>query len=423
MAEVVSSHVIHDLDYACVAGCRAFGSFYNGGTQMKRRQLLVATSLAGAAAAAGVPRAAFAAGKDAVDLSAADLAEIKGVVQQYLQARADAVTRPGSKMSAGWLQERTTAGLTATVSYDFDRLGHTRELVTNIHGGYSGAATVVDIVGAEAVGGDVALDVSERTKIFYAVRSGADADAYQQRLDHRMVVRKEGGRWRLAEAHFLAGSGVPPLTQFDGYLSAAAPSGVAPAGVARRATKRSLVKRAGTVSKSSPSGAVSAAYNYTAMANYAVQWAYSRNPRYPNFANIGGDCTCFVSQCMQAGGWQIITGADNSQWHVWFYYGTNPNNASFTWGGAEPWYWFASYYSERTYILEYLDQLAYADVLQYDWTANNVIDHTQICHGYSSDGDWYMAQHNTDYSHSKLSEILARVYETYPNVWFYAHRT
>ena len=169
----------------------------------------MATSLAGAAAAAGLPRAAFAAGPQSADLNTADLAEINGVVQQYLQARADAVTRPGSKMSAAWLRERTSAALGATISHDFDRLGGTRELVTDIHSGYS----------------------------------GADAEAYQQRLDHRVVVRKEGGRWTLAEADFQAGSGVPPLTQFDGYLSAAAPAVPAPAGVVRQASKLSPAKR------------------------------------------------------------------------------------------------------------------------------------------------------------------------------------
>ena len=35
---------------------------------------------------------------------------------------------------------------------------------------------------------------------------------------------------------------------------------------------------------------------------YALRWALSRNPRYFDFEDIGGDCTNYVSQCMCAGG-------------------------------------------------------------------------------------------------------------------------
>ena len=34
---------------------------------------------------------------------------------------------------------------------------------------------------------------------------------------------------------------------------------------------------------------------------YALRWALSRNPLFPDFAGIGGDCTNFVSQCVFAG--------------------------------------------------------------------------------------------------------------------------
>lgn len=34
---------------------------------------------------------------------------------------------------------------------------------------------------------------------------------------------------------------------------------------------------------------------------YAQKWAYSRNPRYMDFSNYGGDCTNFISQCLYAG--------------------------------------------------------------------------------------------------------------------------
>jgi len=42
-------------------------------------------------------------------------------------------------------------------------------------------------------------------------------------------------------------------------------------------------------------------YDRDAAASYAHTWAYSRNPRYADFTNMGGDCTNFVSQCLFAG--------------------------------------------------------------------------------------------------------------------------
>ena len=34
---------------------------------------------------------------------------------------------------------------------------------------------------------------------------------------------------------------------------------------------------------------------------YAEKWAFSFNPHYYNFTNIGGDCTNFISQCLHFG--------------------------------------------------------------------------------------------------------------------------
>lgn len=42
--------------------------------------------------------------------------------------------------------------------------------------------------------------------------------------------------------------------------------------------------------------------NISAEIAYARKWAFSRNPAYYNFDDIGGDCTNFISQCLYAGG-------------------------------------------------------------------------------------------------------------------------
>ena len=42
-------------------------------------------------------------------------------------------------------------------------------------------------------------------------------------------------------------------------------------------------------------------YNLSLALSYAEKWAFSFNPNYYNFTNIGGDCTNFVSQCLHFG--------------------------------------------------------------------------------------------------------------------------
>ena len=43
-------------------------------------------------------------------------------------------------------------------------------------------------------------------------------------------------------------------------------------------------------------------YDRAAAVAYAHRWAYSRNPRFYDYEEIGGDCTNFASQCLYAGG-------------------------------------------------------------------------------------------------------------------------
>jgi len=42
-------------------------------------------------------------------------------------------------------------------------------------------------------------------------------------------------------------------------------------------------------------------YDRNSAVRYAHRWAYSRNPAFFDFSELGGDCTNFVSQCVYAG--------------------------------------------------------------------------------------------------------------------------
>jgi len=70
-------------------------------------------------------------------------------------------------------------------------------------------------------------------------------------------------------------------------------------------------------------------YNRLNVYNYAQKWAFSRNPNYYNFDNVGGDCTSFASQCIYAG----ANVMNYSKQNGWFY--INGNNKSSSWSGVE----------------------------------------------------------------------------------------
>lgn len=62
---------------------------------------------------------------------------------------------------------------------------------------------------------------------------------------------------------------------------------------------------------------------------YAYKWAFSRNPQYYNYDNIGGDCTNFISQCLYKGS-KIM---NHTKVFGWYY--NNANDKAPAWTGVE----------------------------------------------------------------------------------------
>ncbi len=70
-------------------------------------------------------------------------------------------------------------------------------------------------------------------------------------------------------------------------------------------------------------------YNRAAAADYAREWALSRNPAYYDFGGIGGDCTGFVSQSIYAG-----AGVMNyTPTYGWYY--ISPDDRAPAWTGVQ----------------------------------------------------------------------------------------
>ncbi len=70
-------------------------------------------------------------------------------------------------------------------------------------------------------------------------------------------------------------------------------------------------------------------YNRQRALEYAVRWAYRRNPLFYDFSEIGGNCTNFVSQCILAG-----TCAMNFTESFGWYY-ISPEDRAPSWTGVE----------------------------------------------------------------------------------------
>lgn len=66
--------------------------------------------------------------------------------------------------------------------------------------------------------------------------------------------------------------------------------------------------------------------NIPAEIAYARKWAFSRNPAYYNFDDIGGDCTNFISQCLYAGGAVMNYTRDTG----WYYISLHDRSAAWT---------------------------------------------------------------------------------------------
>lgn len=70
-------------------------------------------------------------------------------------------------------------------------------------------------------------------------------------------------------------------------------------------------------------------YDRNKAIEYAKKWAYSRNPMYYNFDNLGGDCTNFVSQCIYEGS-KVMNYKKNTGWYY-----NSINDRAPAWSGVE----------------------------------------------------------------------------------------
>jgi hypothetical protein len=155
-------------------------------------------------------------------------------------------------------------------------------------------------------------------------------------------------------------------------------------------------------------------YRHGDMVRYASAWALGRNPNHPDHHHAGGDSTSFVSQIMLAGGWEPAGPPRDDAWFP----GPTIEECGRAWGVADDFHTFAIARSGRFAAVENVLHCRVSDVVQYDWTGDGPPDHTQFVSGTAGE-DLYLTQHDIDCTDRPITEILADVRRTYPNVRTY----
>lgn len=76
-------------------------------------------------------------------------------------------------------------------------------------------------------------------------------------------------------------------------------------------------------------------YDRISAIQYARRWALSRNPKFQDYEEWGGNCTNYISQCVNAGGIPMDSYGDNVM-KKWYWYSDKKRTPS--WTAAQPFF-------------------------------------------------------------------------------------
>lgn len=159
-------------------------------------------------------------------------------------------------------------------------------------------------------------------------------------------------------------------------------------------------------------------YDYEAAVEYANTYALSYNNKYGDWTDYGGDCANFVSQCLYAGGKQIIglpSGQDAvNDYTNWFCYSTTTDTSmvSATWRGANA---FMTFWKNRaTNYKQFSGVCSSSYIYGFKGDAISLLNsngrayHTLMIVGYeNNNSDFIVAAHTYDTNTSRLSSYSA----------------
>lgn len=90
---------------------------------------------------------------------------------------------------------------------------------------------------------------------------------------------------------------------------------------------------ADTAREPAPSPSFDVAYDRSAALAYSYAWVQTRNPDWPVYDNLGGNCNNYASQCLLAGGIPM----DTTNPGIWKWYGTINSESTWAYGRSKSW--------------------------------------------------------------------------------------
>lgn len=115
-------------------------------------------------------------------------------------------------------------------------------------------------------------------------------------------------------------------------------------------------------------------YDREKVVEYAHRFAYSRNPKFFDFSDLGGDCTNFASQCLFAGA-KVM---NYTAIYGWYY--ITANNRTASWTGVNELYEFLvnnKSFGPQGEVVP-LSEIKKGDIVQLRFTFGERFDHSPI---------------------------------------------
>jgi len=230
----------------------------------------------------------------------------------------------------------------------------------------------ITVLPTEALRGNdgIRVHVKERLRFLYEMNDRVEHE--QRQLSHQMLWSPEGSQPLLEHGHLVEGTDPWQI-------------GVGDASLLPESLEQWRVDR------------FRGAYQRLSALRYAEQWWNSHNPQY---ANMGVDCTNFVSQVMHAGGLPMVGG--NRRDAGWWYHSAR-EKWSYSWAVATS---LAAFLSNPrnpfgARIVQKPEELTIGDVIAYDWTHSGRYGHNTVVVGHDAAGQPLVDAHTVD-SHQRF---------------------
>jgi len=277
----------------------------------------------------------------------------------------------------------------AIFSYEVEtaeEMSNWRDLFVLQWGGYTHFDMELTLLQYDISTNNAVLLVREFTKLYFAEQQGSDPEFTSWAFDRTFIFERDASDWVLVEQSLINDSPFSPLNEPVGITRTAIMDTMDLHISMERSNNDAELRaldleiyratRSGEVRLESYVGIVpfSTHVNRQAIANYALQWANSNNPQFRYLQGV--NCTNFISQALQAGGWTQVIGLNVTNSQYWFYTFV-PRVNSHTWTAAHNWNTFARN-SGRTVVLSDPSWLWVGEILQADWGNTGTINHSMV---------------------------------------------